>query len=185
MTSAREVLLDKTVAYVASHGMSDLSLRELAAAVGTSHRMLIYHFGSREGLVAAIVEAMESRQRTALDALAAGATTPRDLVLAQWEQLSDPALRPFVVLFFEVLALALHNRPGTDGFLDQLTEPWLDLGARIAEQLAIVTTRDELRLGVAVVRGLLIEAVASGDLEAPTASLHRFLEMWDNDRARR
>ena len=117
---ARQQLLDRTIEYVAAHGMSDLSLRELATGVGTSHRMLIYHFGSREGLVAAIVTAIEAQQRVALDDLASHATTPRALVEAQWAQLSDPGLRPFVVLFFEVLALALHRRPGTDQFLEQL-----------------------------------------------------------------
>ena len=80
VSSARDVLLDKTMAHVAAHGMSDLSLRELAAAIGTSHRMLLYHFGSREGLVAAIVDAMESQQREALEDLATGASSPRKRV---------------------------------------------------------------------------------------------------------
>lgn len=179
MTSAREVLLDKTIAHVAANGLSDMSLRELAAAVGTSHRMLIYHFDSREGLVAAIVARIEAQQRDALEELAQQATTPADLVKKQWEQLSDPDLRPFVLLFFEVLAHALHNRPGTDGFLDQLTTPWLDLGADLADRLGIEATADELRLGVAVVRGLLIEVLATGDSAGPRRSLDRFLEMWN------
>ena len=123
MPSARDALLDKAMVHVAAHGLSDLSLRELATAIGTSHRMLLYHFGSREGLVAAIVAAMESQQRDALAALADSASSPRDLIESQWAQLTDPALRPFVALFFEVLALAVHRRPGTEGFLEQLTDP--------------------------------------------------------------
>jgi AcrR family transcriptional regulator len=179
MPPARDDLLERTIGYVAANGMSDASLRELAAAVGTSHRMLLYHFDSREGLVAAIVESIEARQREALDELAVGATSPRDLIERQWAQLSDPALRPFVVLFFEVLALALHRRPGTEGFLDRITDPWLDLAERLADQLDLATDRDELRLGVAVVRGLLIELLASGDHVAATASLHRYLDLWE------
>lgn len=179
MSSARDALLDKAMAHVAEHGLSDLSLRELAAAIGTSHRMLLYHFGSREGLVAAIVAAMEAQQRDALAALAEGAASPRDLIEAQWAQLTDPALRPFVALFFEVLALAVHERPGTEGFLDQLTDPWLVLAADLADRLDLATDVDELRLGVAVTRGLLVEVLASGDIEGPTASLQRFLDMWE------
>ena len=45
---------------------SDLSLRSLAAALGTSHRMLIHHFGSKEGLWVEIVRAVEQRQRDLL-----------------------------------------------------------------------------------------------------------------------
>jgi AcrR family transcriptional regulator len=182
VSAARQDLLDKTIAYVAAHGLSDLSLRELAAGIGTSHRMLIYHFGNREGLLAAIVATIEAQQRTALELLAVDASSPRELVAAQWAQLSDPSLRPYVVLFFEVLALALQRRPGTEGFLDSLTEPWLDLGTTIADKLEAGSSRDEVRLGVAVIRGLLIDAVASGDIAAATASLDRFLEMWDRSR---
>lgn len=179
MGAARQDLLDRTIAHVARHGLSDLSLRELAAAVGTSHRMLNYHFGSREGLLAAIVATVEEQQRVALELLASEAATPAELVRAQWAQLSDPALRPSIVLFFEVLALALQERPGTEGFLAQLTEPWLDVAAAIASDLELATTRAELRLGVAVVRGLLLDVAAGADLAAATASLDRFLELWD------
>ena len=55
-SAAREQLLAAVVGYVATHGFSDLSLREVAAAIGTSHRMLIYHFGSREGLAVDLEE---------------------------------------------------------------------------------------------------------------------------------
>jgi AcrR family transcriptional regulator len=183
MSAARETLLDKTIAHVGANGLSDMSLRELAAAIGTSHRMLIYHFGSREGLVAAIVARIEEQQRAALETLADDATSPTELMRKQWEQLSDPRLRPFVLLFFEVLALALHRKPGTDGFLDQLTTPWLDLASDISSRLGVEATTDELRLGVAVVRGLLIEVLATAEVEGPTSSLNRFLEMWDHSRA--
>src|SRR5688500_12760315 len=135
----RGKLLNAAIDHIAARGISDLSLRELASAIGTSHRMLIYHFGSREGLVAAIVASMEAQQRTAMEALAEGAQTPRQVIEAQWAQLTDPALRPFVALFFEVLALAVHHRPGTEGFLDQLTDPWIDLATELAARLDLVT----------------------------------------------
>jgi AcrR family transcriptional regulator len=48
-TSSRDRLLAAALEHVATHGIGNLSLRGLAAALGTSHRMLSYHFGSREG----------------------------------------------------------------------------------------------------------------------------------------
>ena len=168
------MLLDKTMHHVAQHGLSDLSLRELATAIGTSHRMLIYHFGGRDGLIAAVVEQMESQQRAQLLELVITAKGPRELIEAQWKQLSDPATRPFVMLFFEVLAMALQQRAGTERFLEQLTTPWLDLG--------LPADRPDLLLGVAVIRGLLLEGVASGDFELPTEALHRFLDRFDTVR---
>jgi AcrR family transcriptional regulator len=181
MGAARDDLLDKTVAYVAEHGLADLSLRQLAAGIGTSHRMLNFHFGSREGLLAAIVASIEEQQRVALEELAAEAASPTALVRAQWAQLTDPALRPAIVLFFEVLALALQRRPGTDGFLERLTEPWLDQAAAIAEQMDLAMNPADLLLGIAVVRGLLLEVAAGADVDDATASLDRFLALWEED----
>ncbi len=183
MGDARDQLLARVMAHVAETGLSDVSLREIADAVGTSHRMLHYHFGGRDGLVAAIVEAMEARQREALRALAESADSPTDVVRAQWAELSRPEVAPFVRLFFEVLALSLHARPGTDGFLEGLTQPWIDVGTEVAERLGTDVDTDELRLGIAVMRGLLVDALASGDIAATTASLERFLAMWDAARA--
>ncbi|HQF96660.1 MAG TPA: TetR family transcriptional regulator, partial [Microthrixaceae bacterium] len=91
---ARSELIDRLVEHAASNGLTDTSLRDLAAAVGTSHRMLNYHFGSRAGVVAAVVERIESQQRDALADLAAEATSTTEIVERQWAQLSDPALAP-------------------------------------------------------------------------------------------
>jgi AcrR family transcriptional regulator len=176
---ARQRLLDLVVPYVAEHGLSGLSLRDLATAIGTSHRMLNYHFGSRAGLVAAIVEGMETQQRAALDEIARTATSPRELLTRQWVGLTDPAVRPFVQLFFEVSSHAFHGTAGTEGFLDGLTAPWLEVARAIATRLDLPVTDADVLLGIAVVRGLLFEVLASGEVIGPTAAFDRFIAMWD------
>lgn len=71
MASAiRQDLLDKATDHVLSEGLIGLSLRPLAAAIGTSDRMLIYHFGSRDNLISAILVHSSTRSRDAIDALA-------------------------------------------------------------------------------------------------------------------
>jgi len=65
-SQAREDLLAAAVRHALDGGIADLSLRQIAAAIGTSHRMLIYHFGSREGLLVAVTQAVEEQQRAAL-----------------------------------------------------------------------------------------------------------------------
>ncbi|WP_131810861.1 TetR/AcrR family transcriptional regulator, partial [Mycobacterium intracellulare] len=55
-TERRRQLLDALVTEFATGGIGDRSLRAVADAVGTSHRMLLHHFGSREGMLVAIVE---------------------------------------------------------------------------------------------------------------------------------
>ena len=110
MGDARTALLDRIVADVAEHGLRDRSLRDLATAAGSSHRMVLYHFESRDGLVAAIVESVEAAQRDLLVELAADAPDARSLVLALWERVSAPELRSFVRLFFETVATTSEPR---------------------------------------------------------------------------
>src|SRR5436305_14785627 len=74
----RSRLLAAAVDYVVEHGLAGLSLRELAAAIGTRHRMLIYHFGSKEGLVVAVVQAVEAEQRAQLAKLRTDPDVPAD-----------------------------------------------------------------------------------------------------------
>jgi AcrR family transcriptional regulator len=62
----KQRLLDAAIRYVAANGVTDVSLRRLAAEIGSSHRMLIYHFGSKEGLLVEIIRAVEQQQRDAL-----------------------------------------------------------------------------------------------------------------------
>jgi AcrR family transcriptional regulator len=175
MQKPRDELLARIVEDVGSNGLHDRSLRELAAATGTSHRMLIYHFGSREGLVAAIVAAIEESQRELMRDLAAEAESPSALVRALWARLSVPELHPFIRLFFE----AASYPPGND----ERTAPWLADAEAVADRLGVDYDSAEVRLGVAVIRGLLLDVVSGARVDAATASLERFLAMWDAHRA--
>lgn len=180
----RSSLLARVMDYTAAEGIADKSLREIAAGAGTSHRMLLYHFGSREGLLAAIVAAMEEQQRALMAGLAASSTSASagELMLRLWKQVSDPQTRPFVRTFFAVVGLAVQGTPGTEALLDSLTTPWLAAGAAVAEQVGIAADPTALRLGVAVSRGLLLELLAGADPAAVDASYELFVDMWERGR---
>jgi AcrR family transcriptional regulator len=175
----RDALLDKVLAYAAEHGIADKSLREIATGVGTSHRMLLYHFGSREGLLSALVGTIEEQQRAVLTALATGPDEDGAAVMLRlWEQVSQPGLRSFVRLFFATVGLAVQGVPGTEGFLENLTAPWLDRGGEAQERLGFAVDPVALRLGVAVSRGLLLELVAGAEPVDVDASYRLFVQMW-------
>lgn len=166
MEAAREQLLDRVLEEVSANGLADRSLRDLAQSVGSSHRMLNYHFGSRAALVAAIVERVEADQRALLVELAAEISDPVELARALWTRTSAPELRPFVRLFFECVALT-----GGAG----LTDPWLAVAGELGE--SGLADEDELRLGVAVTRGLLIDVLASDDATEATRAFERYLDL--------
>jgi AcrR family transcriptional regulator len=175
---AREELVDRVIEHVAATGLADQSLRELAAGAGTSHRMLLYHFGSRAGLVAAIAAFVEDQQREALQAIASDAPTAAEVQRRLWAQVSSPELAPFVRLFFDVLGLALARSPGTEEFRNNLVDPWLRAAEEVAGAQGAPLDRAELRLGMAVTRGLLIDLLATGDVDGVTQAHERFLERW-------
>jgi AcrR family transcriptional regulator len=171
-------LLEGAVTHVAEHGVGDLTLRGLATALGTSHRMLLYHFGSRDGLLVAIAAEVERQQREALaDLDVTGA--PDEVMRAMWARLSDPALWPFERLFFELYARALQGDPGAAPFLEGIVEDWIAPLATIGAAAGIPedVARAEARLGLAVYRGLLLDLLATGDREGVTAAVERFIEL--------
>lgn len=177
--AARARLLGLVIGHVAAAGIAGRSLREIAAGAGTSHRMLLYHFGSREGLLAAIVLELEARQRALLVALAAEAPTPRAVALAIWEHLTAPAMLPFVRLFFEVFGLVAADAAETEELRAALTTPWVDGSAAAASTLAVPADPVAARLGVAVTRGLLLDLVGGADPAAVDAAYRRFVDLAD------
>jgi AcrR family transcriptional regulator len=183
-SQARQRLLAAAIEQAMRGGIADLSLRELAAAIGTSHRMLLYHFGSREGLLTAVACAVEEAQRAEVSQLiTATAADSRRL----WEHFSDPQLWPAERLFFELYGHALLGRPGTEGFLDNAIEPWVaEMASALTRETGMddKTARAEARLGVAVTRGLLLDLLATGDRDGVTEAFERYVQYTESVYAR-
>lgn len=180
----RQRLIDAAVEHAASNGLSDTSLRQLAAALGTSHRMLIHHFGSKEGLLVEVVRAVEQRQRAILadlmDAADAGGDSDDRYEVAGrefWETLNDPVVRRHERLFFEVYGQALQGRAWAEPLLDGIVDDWVEPLAALFESRGRPTAlaRTDARLAVAVSRGLLLDVLATGDRTAVDAAQQRFL----------
>jgi AcrR family transcriptional regulator len=177
----RENLLEGAIEYVAQNGITDLSLRQLAAALGTSHRMLIHHFGSKEGLWVAIVREVENRQRATLaDMVPAPDMPPDEAMRAWWRHISDPSLWPNERLFYELYGQAIQGRPHTVEMLDGIIEDWLEPAIEI--NMAFGLDREEARaharLGIAVTRGLLLDLVATRDVEGVDAAMEAFIDIY-------
>jgi AcrR family transcriptional regulator len=180
-TDTRERLLTAAVEYAAEHGLADLSLRALAAGLGTSHRMLIFHFGSKEGLLVEVVRAVEAQQRALLDDLRANPELhPLDQMRALWQHLTSPALWPSERLFFEVYAQGLQGREPARRLLEDAIDAWLGPIADLLASQGVPPdeARDEARLAIAVTRGLLLDLLATQDLGAVNAAMDRFTALF-------
>jgi AcrR family transcriptional regulator len=147
--------------------------------------MLIYHFGSKEGLLIEVVRAMEARQRTALADLVAELAddpvrTAADVTRLFWRRLADPALWPAERLFFELYGQALQGRPGTTPFLDGIVDSWVEPMTAIITRFGASPEQAaaDARLGVAITRGLLLDLLATGDRAAVDAAMERYISLY-------
>lgn len=152
----RALLLGAVIESCARDGIGTRSLRDIAEAAGTSHRMLIHHFGSREELLIAIVENVEQQQVERFASLPA-----QDAFDAMWAHLRAPRLRPFERLFFECYARGAQGE-----------EPFTRMHPASVERWADGTP--QVRLGLAVTRGLLLDLVATNDPKSVDAAAELF-----------
>lgn len=174
----RATLLDAAVEFAAANGLSDVSLRQMAAALGTSHRMLIYHFGSKQGLLVEVVNDVERRQREAMAALGADVgMAPDETLRRMWHTLADPSLFPFERLFYEVYGQALQGRLESTHFLDGIVDSWLEPATALGIRMGLPKrdARAWARLGLAVTRGLLLDLLATGDRKGCNDAMDRFI----------
>jgi AcrR family transcriptional regulator len=162
----RAELLGAVTEYVLEHGLAHLSLRPLARAVGTSPRILLYHFGSKEELVASALREARAREAATMASYRASAAhVPlAELLHTAWRWVSAERNERFLRLFFEVYGLALQDPSRFPGFLDSVVADWLPMVESTLCEGGIESGRARAMapLVVAVQRGLLLDLLATG-----------------------
>jgi len=167
VTDERERLLQLTARHLLEHGVLDLSLRTLGDAIGSSHRVLLYYFESRERLITdALDEA--ARLSSVRDASMLGPSgTDPDIageLVRVWRLISADEQLPLIRLFLQVVALALHDRGRYAEFLAGLMTEWAGAYSHYLAAHGLPTTMaDEMASEiVAVQRGLELELAIGG-----------------------
>jgi AcrR family transcriptional regulator len=170
----RAELLNACYGYVLEHGLAGLSLRPLAAATGTSPRVLLYLFGSKEQLVRELLARARLEQISLLTGLL-GPDVPDSgfeaLADRLWNLLSSPGQRPMVRLTYEAYLRSVSRDPGPwEGFAAETARDYRDLliraqpGAHPADAEATATST------LALIRGLLLDLLAHDDTDRVTAA---------------
>lgn len=180
--SRREELLEACYRYVLEHGLADMSLRPLAAAVGSSPRVLLYLFGSKDGLVRAL---LARARRDELELLARFRDEARPgpdglerTALRLWAWLSAPEHRALLGLWVEAYARSLVVPDGPwAGFARATVDEWLALlaEAQPAADRASQAGRTRRTLALAVLRGAMLDLLATGDAERTGAAVRASL----------
>jgi AcrR family transcriptional regulator len=177
MAPRKQELVEAAIGYLRERGIADLSLRPLAAAAGTSARLLIYHFGSKERLLAEVLTALQGRLR---DSFA-------EVLAARREGQGDPPIKAFwkwatsarnyasLRLLYELQILAAQNPQSYARYLKRNSRDWIELvrAALPAEERSAAMAT----LLVAVFDGLFLELVSTGDRRRTSDALDEFIRI--------
>ncbi|MDG4795982.1 TetR/AcrR family transcriptional regulator [Micromonospora sp. WMMD1082] len=183
--SARQTeLLEAAYRYALEHGLVDLSLRPLAAAIGSSPRVLMFLFGNKDGLVRALLARARVDELAMLDRLRQArddASTDLVAVVGQvWGWLAADEHRPLLRLWVEAYARSLVEPDGAwAGFARATVHDWLAVLAACQPQPEEDGQEDAARrtLALAVLRGALLDLLATGDENRVTAAVQHQLAL--------
>ena len=182
-------LLTAFIRYLLRRGVSDISLRPAAAALGTSPRMLIYYFGSRQRLLFAAVEEIRLRERVRfveeIQRRPPGSSV-REFLEASWRWYSSKRREPHLRLLFELYGLAFVNPRRYRGFLTAMADDYFSMmeeGLR-SQGMSREDSRVAATLYRAALRGLLIDLLSTGDRARIDQAVTELAKRLEHDLAR-
>jgi AcrR family transcriptional regulator len=159
----REGLLQAAIDYAIEHGLSDLTLRPLAQKLGVMPNTLVHHFGSKEELLSAILNGVRDRLREMVRA-ESQRDRSSDPLRSAWRWSSSPEHLKFFRSFFEAYGLALRQPERFASFLERVVGDWL-----------ITDDTPRATLELAVLRGLLLDLLTTGERERVELAFSLFL----------
>jgi AcrR family transcriptional regulator len=178
----RQDLLEASIDYILEKGVADLSLRPLAAQVGSKARLLIYHFSSKDSLVAnAMIVVRDRVQRAFATVVKNGRkSTAPEIIRAFWFWATSSQHERYLRLFFEVHGLALQKPAQYGPYLEGAIASWVEMMALILpEQLSRQKRRTLATLAVGTVVGLLLDYLSNGNKKGATDALDLFAGSFD------
>jgi AcrR family transcriptional regulator len=184
----RQELLEAAYAYALRSGLGDLSLRPLATAIRSSPRVLLYLFGSKDGLIRALLARARADELALIEQVGGGRDEPGGLPSVAreiWRWLSDETHRGLLTLWVESYARSLTDPAGPwAGFASETVGDWLTLlgDAQQAELRDTDTGLAQRTLALAVLRGALLDLLATGDVARTTAAVHLHVPVEDAQR---
>lgn len=184
-SARRQELLEAAYAHALRHGLGGLSLRPLAEEIGSSPRVLLYLFGSKDGLIRALLARARTDELAHIQRLTGTQDGPqglRPVARELWRWLSADTRRGLVTLWVESYAHSLTAPDGPwSGFAHATVTDWLALlaAAQPPERRDTEGALTERTLALAVLRGALLDLLATGDTTRITAAVELQLASLD------
>lgn len=181
----RAELLEAAATHLVEHGIAGASLDAIAGTAGTSSRMLVHHFGTRDALIARALEIARRRQLDHAAPYFAPGPDAAPVLAAAWAWVIDVETRKHFRLFQQVTALETGEARATPSDLRiRLATDWTPMfRAVFAADPHHRDNADALaELLLAVYRGLAIQLIAHADEAQLRRAYQRFIESLDTPR---
>jgi len=175
----RQRLLDACTDHVLEHGVAG-RLAPLAAAAGTSPRMLLYHFATKDDLLREVLREARARQRRDFgELLRRRPDEPYPATLRRtWREMTDGPARRYVAVFNPLREDA--DQRLWPGFRVEATTDWLE---PLREGLDSMGRPELATVVLAVIRGLLTDLKATGDRDRTERAWQHFVDLLGPDAA--
>jgi len=177
----REAVLERMADHLLREGLAGASLRPLAAAAGTSDRMLLYYFKDKDELLTATLGRVMARLAGLLGATGDEPKPFTALLLDVRAVFSSPDLQPYMRLWIELAARAARDEAPHRAIARQIADGFLAWTAgrllvdreedRMSVAALLLATVDGLALLDAVGRSNMADSAATAlaTLAVPTA----------------
>lgn len=166
--------------HVLAHGFGDWSLRAIAPHLGTSHRMLIYYFGSADHFWERVLHEIRHGELAKRYEVVGTDLSLAGNIERAWERFSAEGYLPVMQLLFELYGRAVRDRERHAEFLQDVVASWLGpLERQMTRKLGLSRKEARLRarLQLAAFRGLMLDLLATGDRKETTAALKYFAQL--------
>lgn len=165
----RQQLLERMADHVLAHGLQGASLRPLAAAVGTSDRMLLHYFTDKEALLTATLTLVTQRLIAVLESARADPLPFQTLLPHLAGMMQDVRIQPYMRLWLELIAFAAGEKEPFRSIAQHICTTFLNW---IASALAV--EREEERaplaaLTLAIVEGFIVFDALGDDAKRTVA----------------
>jgi len=170
MRRSREQLLEACLGAFIRAGTLDLSLDTLAKAVGSSKRMLVHYFGSRDAIEEMAMSRLEDRLRARFRAGAFPANASlQSVVAALWEQTTSPASQGVVRLTMDLTRRSWSGSERARNFFEEQQRLWSEMLREFLPDAGAVETLLQL------FQGAMLVYLVTGDRERGRRALDRFI----------
>lgn len=168
----KQELLEQCLSAAIEQGVLDVSINAIAQRIGTSGRMLVYHFGSKQELDRQMISLLEIRLREKLwsfHSVAVEGDASITPLLAMWQHLTSPEMNGLLKLTMELHQRAIQGDLETKDFLERESQQWVD-------SLSILTNDRAISLVLFYLfQGSILDFLTTGNSQRGQAAITAFL----------